>query len=555
MIRPEDWRPAGGITLEPNARRAILNQTHNVVVTAGPGAGKTELLAQRADYLLSTGACRYPKRILAISFKVDAARNLRERVRLRCGDQLANRFDSYTFHAFAKRIVDNYRVLLTGPNELDPNYTLDARVRTPLHQITFDDLVTFAIEILQMSPYARNALSQTYSYVFLDEFQDATNSQYELIKEAFLASNTRLTAVGDVKQRIMGFAGALDGIMQTFAEDFSAENPLVLYQNFRSAPVLRRMQNRMVEVLDPSAAAPAADLLGSDGTIKARAFTSEVDEAVAIADLIEGWLASGVPPSEVAILVRQQPHLVGWRLAAELTTRGIAFRNEQAHQDLTAEPASALVLNLLRVLADDGQAEAYEELMQLVDRSGLTSETSQRYASSIKRFLTDKRLYVRSPEFTPESFEEWRSTVYEFLRLVTRPVITALSPSYQRGNRLDLVVNDALNAYKEELAKDDNPAAALSRLSEVDAVRLLTVHKCKGLEFEKVVVLGVEHQLFWSDINVSRSEFFVAISRAKNELHLTSANFRQRPGAATSRWDEVRLPQQEFLNYAIEPTI
>lgn len=126
MIRTEDWRPADGITLEPNALRAVQAQTRNVVVAAGPGAGKTELLAQRADFLLTTGGCHYPKRILAISFKVDAARNIRERVRKRCGERLAVRFDSFTFHAFAKRIVDNYRVLLTGKDALDPD-TLSTR--------------------------------------------------------------------------------------------------------------------------------------------------------------------------------------------------------------------------------------------------------------------------------------------------------------------------------------------------------------------------------------------------------------------------------------------
>mgnify|MGYP000908686851 CR=1 FL=1 len=61
MIRQEDWKPTGGITLEPNAIRAVKQLTSNVVVAAGPGSGKTELLAQRAEFLLTTGVCRYPR--------------------------------------------------------------------------------------------------------------------------------------------------------------------------------------------------------------------------------------------------------------------------------------------------------------------------------------------------------------------------------------------------------------------------------------------------------------------------------------------------------------
>ncbi len=337
MISAETWEPADGITLEKNALLAAREQVTDVVVSAGPGAGKTELLAQRADYLLTTGSCPYPRRILAISFKVDAARNIRERVRRRCGEQLAARFDSFTFHAFAKRIVDNYRVLLTGTDALDAEYTLHGTQRIQHEQITFDDLVRLAAFILRTSPHARNAIRQTYTHVFLDEFQDATAKQYELLKEAFLDSSAVLTAVGDPKQRIMKFAGALDGIMKTFADDFSASS-LTLYQNFRSAPTLRRMQNRMVLVMDPPAAVDPEDIQGADGSVEVLTFGSASEEAKGVADRIEGWLSAGVEPHEIAVLVRQQAHLVCHELMTELHARDVPSRNEQARQDLTAEP-------------------------------------------------------------------------------------------------------------------------------------------------------------------------------------------------------------------------
>ena len=118
MISAEQWMPADGLTLEPGAMKAAKEQEKCLVLTAGPGAGKTEMLAQRADFLFRTGMCRYPKRILAISFKVDSSTNLKERVKRRCGSELASRFDSYTFHAFAKRIIDRFRIVLTGENAL-----------------------------------------------------------------------------------------------------------------------------------------------------------------------------------------------------------------------------------------------------------------------------------------------------------------------------------------------------------------------------------------------------------------------------------------------------
>lgn len=547
MIRPEDWKPTDGITLEPNAIRAVKQLRSNVAVIAGPGAGKTELLAQRAEFLLVTGACRYPHRILAISFKVDAVRNIRERVRRRCGNQLVARFDSFTFHAFAKKIIDNYRVLLTGENALDPDYIIDKRDRVPHKQITFDDIVPLALEILQKNPHVRNAVRQTYTHVFLDEFQDVTERQYLLLKEAFLGSNTILTAVGDTKQRIMSWAGASDGIMQTFATDFHAQ-ALTLYQNHRSAPALRRMQNRMVQVMDPQGAVPLAELSGNEGSIKVLPFASSMDEAVEIARRIKVWLDAGVPASEIAILVRQQPELVCQLLISELNGLDIASRNEQQYQDLTAEPVFMLIFNLIRVLADERKSVAYEHLMRLAIPSGVTEERALRHSRAVSRFLVERREQFRKGKGARSNPAEWKRTIADFLSMITLPVLQALSPEYERGQRLREVIEKTTAVFEEQLNKDGDPVAAIERVSEEEAVRILTIHKSKGLEFEKVVVFGVESELFWGDDR--RSEFFVAISRAKNELVLTHTQRRPRPVGVLSRWTEQRHPMQEFLDYA-----
>ena len=547
MIQQEDWRPVDGLKLEPNALTAVTTTDRNVVVAAGPGAGKTELLAQRADFLFRTGACPYPRRILAISFKVDAARNLRDRVRTRSGGQYAARFDSFTFHAFAKRLIDNYRPALTGVNELRPDYRIDLDTRVHREQITFADLVPLALKILASNQYARGGLRQAYSHVFLDEFQDATKNQYELVEAAFLDTDVILTAVGDVKQRIMAWAGALDGIMQVFAEDFDASS-LPLYQNFRSAPRLRRMQNRMIKQMDPAAASPDEDLVGDEGVIQVLHFDSQVEEAEAVADLIDGWLAEGVPPREIAILVRQQSQQITEALGEELHDRGIPYRNEQDSQDLGAEPVAALIFNFIRVVTTDRHPDAYAKFMRVASRTSATEEAALQFDSQLKRLLRDSRAAVRNPLFAQGDLDAWRSVISRFLELASRPVLNALSPAYQQGSRLDDVMEDALAAFGKALVVDGDPIEALKRLSELDAVRILTIHKCKGLEFDKVVVLGVEEELFWGD--AAMSEFFVAISRAKNEVILTHADFRARPGTRVKYWRESRTAQAEFLAYA-----
>lgn len=118
LVPATDWLPSGIDDLEPEAWRA-LRHSGSTCVVAGPGAGKTEFLAQRAAYLLETGICPAPYRVLAISFKSDAARNLAERVRKRCPKSLSHRFSSLTFDAFTKSLVDRFQTAI--PNDWRPS--------------------------------------------------------------------------------------------------------------------------------------------------------------------------------------------------------------------------------------------------------------------------------------------------------------------------------------------------------------------------------------------------------------------------------------------------
>lgn len=70
ITKHEHWFPSDNLELESNALYVVKSLRNNLVL-AGPGAGKTEMLAQRASYLLETNTCRYPQKILAISFKRD----------------------------------------------------------------------------------------------------------------------------------------------------------------------------------------------------------------------------------------------------------------------------------------------------------------------------------------------------------------------------------------------------------------------------------------------------------------------------------------------------
>jgi len=77
----------------------------------------------------------------------------------------------------------------------------------------------------------------------------------------------------------------------------------------------------------------------------------------------------------------------------------------------------------------------------------------------------------------------------------------------------------------------------------------MTIHKCKGMEFECVVLPCTERETWWGDQNDNRSAYFVGVSRAKQNLVVTYVDRRGAPIGANAQWDVIRHPQEEFLGY------
>ncbi|WQG59591.1 ATP-dependent helicase [Pseudomonas sp. RTB3] len=373
-IRLVDWKPIGVKSLETHALEVVRSHENRSVI-AGPGAGKTELLAQRAAYLLQTGAAPAPRRILAISFKRDAASNLAARVRKRCHPDHAGRLDSMTFDAFAKSLVDRFGQSLPDRWRPRPDYDItsyyerdykdflfqevglppatvgtraDLRAIGPktfershllgqplpidgwscptvgqwaadwfwqasLHGgkksvLSFPMIGRLAELLLRVNPMARDALRLTYSHLFMDEFQDTTQVQYDLVSTIFRGTDTVLTAVGDNKQQIMRWAMAMDDPFSEFDADFAAKR-ISLYNNYRSSPDLVRIQHVLAQALDAAAVAPVSQTAGtiSGESCSIFDFPSPHAEARNLAISVASNVATGkFTPRDFVLLVRQK---------------------------------------------------------------------------------------------------------------------------------------------------------------------------------------------------------------------------------------------------------
>lgn len=539
MITPAQWRPVSIKLLESGAKAAITALHGNSMVIANPGSGKTELLAQRADFVLRTGTSRYPQKILAISFKTDAAHTLRRRVRDRSGIDYAHRLNSMTFDAFARRIIAIYRPLLTGRDRLDEGFKVGSdRVNTI--QVAFKELVPLAQKLIEQHPMIKRSINMAYSHVFLDEFQDCTSAQYKLINTLFKDSNTSLTAVGDAKQKIMGWAGALDGVMGKFAGEFPAV-VLRLVQNWRSAPAIRRVQNRMIIQMEPASAVAENDIVGDEGRVYLAHFADEQAEAACIAEKIEEWIAEGIAPHEIAILHIRQSAMFNQAIDGELDRRSIPRRNEQELQDLASEPVTEFVVSLLRVLGGKPAPSAYASALYTLTGQDDGEQGDWVRLLSVARNRVAQGLADDQAEIAFEQLQE-------VMALIPIATLLSLSSEYD-APRLAEILSRVYEVLGNFICQHHDLDQALARFLDEGSIRVMTIHKCKGMEFECVVLPCTEHETWWGDQDENRNAFFVGVSRAKQNLVVTCVGQRSAPIGANSKWQISRHPQEEFLEY------
>lgn len=585
FVSPKLWKASEEIILEESADKAIRADRSTLVV-AGPGAGKTELLAQRASYLFQTNICRAPKKILALSFKNDAADNLKKRVIKRCSDEVESRFISMTYDSFSKGLLDRFRYAL--PEDLRPNASyivndqkvIEAAFRKVGHIIPstlkpyertsyyenllisirlpftndnliervwklllkgFDDygatlsfkmICILAEYIISTNPKIKNALQHTYKYIFLDEFQDTTKLQYALVKQCFGCSSAILTAVGDNKQRIMVWAGALKTVFKDFVEDFNADKQ-ILIMNHRSAPRLVDLQKRMYESLNESHT--MVDIQGqwteSDGDITLLIAEDDNQEAAVISEYISKQIKTGIKPNELCILCKQKPGNYVTKIISELGKKQIYARIEDNYQSLIKEPIIEMLLSIFRLAIDRKHPNEWkcivEKTMKLWNVSSIQSnedyfEMQERLDAKLKEIKTSiNRVKCKT---------ELDNLIKNIICFWGVRQIHALFPIYKQSGYLESqLIKFQEYIWLELEATEFDWIVAMDRFLGVYSVPIMTIHKSKGLEYDTVYFVGLEDAAFWKfkeQPEEDRCAFFVALSRAKRQVFFTFCNFR-----------------------------
>jgi len=570
----------------PNLRHAMLTlQQSNVVnhktgpalVIAGPGAGKTHVLAHRAVALMSDGAM--PAEILMLTFTRRAANEMRQRVTRIMGG--ASSVTACTFHALAARLLwqggeraavltdgDTHDLINTirkslslGAKELPARDVLAAyslsrntgeadngqdaryyqiiaeytRLKNDMRVMDYDDLLVRLRDRLREDSAFREKQYAAFKFIMIDEYQDTNALQAEIL--AYLSEQGNIMAVGDDAQSIYAFRGANVENILRFTTIFPNAVTYHLTENFRSVNPIVTAANQLICAMPRKLEKTLTSTRGDGRAVSVTAYTNAWREAEGIIDTIRYEF---LDPADCAVLYRNSYHALTLELA--LTKAKISYQKfggrritEAAHvRDLCA---------CVWILVNPMQRLAWQRVLALLPGIGAKTASSLAGYLSGAKDLRDAMQTARVPAKTLDAWQMFCAWYRESAYTTAQEAVQwawAWYDSYFCVNYPDEIAwrEEGMKGIVEVAAQYETPQQFLNEfvLEQDDAeqtsakLTLSTIHSAKGREWGTVFVMHAADKTFPaydSDIEEERRLFYVAVTRAKNEVFVSYPKLRQ----------------------------
>ena len=354
----------------------------------------------------------------------------------------------------------------------------------------------------------------------------------------------------------MTFAGARSGIFQEFAQDFGAD-VIALTANFRSNLRIVAIVNAMAAEIEPDAV-PVASARGqadaptfTDGVIH---FQNAREEATTLAKSIAAAVGSGrYKPEDFMLLARQRADKLEDKLAFAFVEVGLTLRNEARSlgeiqiQELMTEPLPDVVICALQMAIDDRTAAPFHRLRKMIgpifgnhdDRPAAELKVEQRIREAVKLARTAT---AYAPSDT--AAESIATAILDSLGTTT---LSQLAPDYANPARFDAIYSATITFLKECAGSAETWHEAIAQFQGRNQVKLMTVHKSKGLEAHTVFFLHLQNDGFNSnaDMDEETLAFFVAASRARDRFFVTTTSLET--GRVARLWEMVKAAKMPEL--------
>ncbi|MEX2462037.1 MAG: ATP-dependent helicase [Paenibacillaceae bacterium] len=588
--------------LNPEQARAVLSESDRILMLAGAGSGKTKTLTHRLAHLNLN--CRVGvSSIIAITFTRAAAKEMKDRLIPLIGKD-AKKLICCTFHALAVQILQQWGHRLG----LDKQFTIYSRedreeviksiikkgeYRTTykwmddagwifskntqelsvwneyqwqlkrFNAVDLDYLIPKVVELFTKHSDVADYYRRIWKYVFTDETQDTDLEQYEVIK---LLNPVNLFAIGDPKQSIYGFRGARVGNILEFTTTFPNTEFIELFRNYRSTKQIVESANNLISHSDlEMGQSMATDREGNPVVV-----TSYVDSEAEAQSILDTILAKNddKPYSDFAVLARTNAQIDYVHSVLRKTNIPCVILSGSddplkrhdikyliAYLDCIFnekdETNFKRVLNFPEPVVTETQLQLLEQVS--VDES-ITLREALGYSKDerVLKFHSRFNDLVGNIHFTETAVDALKELIH-YLKL---------EKHYEERSLVNRVndLNEAIQYVtywcerQEKLGESYSAQDFLKwvRIRDIteklmdnkDAVKLMTIHGSKGLEFDTVFLIGMNQGVFphrkTVDIEEERRLAYVGETRAKRQLFLSTTS------EAITKWGkkEILLPSQ-----------
>ncbi len=416
------------------------------------------------------------------------------------------------------------------------------------HALDFDDLLIKTLNMLKSNPQILEKYRNRFRYVHVDEYQDTNRVQYEIIR-LFVDNHKNLCVVGDVDQNIYSWRGAdIKNILQ-FERHFPNAKIVLLEENYRSTQTIIAASN---DIITKNINRPEKTVFTNNAKgekIELYAAMNGFEEAEHVAMTAKNLIRDGASPSGIAVLYRTnfqsrvlEDAFLSFGVPYQLL--GTKFFERKEIKDILSFLRLALntdsTADLTRVINTPPRGIGKITLLKIVE--GRKNELKGKTAEKVLAFeiMVDEINNVAKTKGVLETlkFIIKRTGIEDYYkkdgeegleRIENLHELVSLGTKYNEYDSMEGIehlLDDAMLQSDQDEIKEKE---------EQDAVRLMTVHSAKGLEFSYVFITGLEEGLFPHeklnneesiDTEEERRLFYVALTRAKKKVFLSFAHLR-----------------------------
>ena len=557
-----DYKPIDTEIKVANDNKSIYNLNTNQVnsvkhfngpalVLAGPGTGKTRVLAFRIQYLIEHNNID-PQQILAVTFTNKAANEIKERLDKSLKYNISSNILVNTFHSFGLMLIKNYylhinrnenfiiidesdkskilqkigyhknykqiinaiskeKQALTLINEIDDDYLRQVFINYDEYlyksnALDLDDLLYQTYHLLLKNPDILSNLQEKYKYIIIDEYQDINYGQYELVK-LIGGTEQNIMAIGDPNQAIYGFRGSDITYINKFTKDFKNAEVYRLNQSYRCTNTILEASNNVLKLDD-----------GLEGIQKGLKINIQ---------------KNATEKSEAEYVARTIEKMIGGLRFFSMDSN-ISEGNEDYHiSSLSDFAILARTKSLLKPL--EKALNDHSIPFQLIGEERLTELPEIKNIIAVLRYFETKNEIFLSNDIKIDiinndsliNIKNYKELLEKIIKIIHPEFITNYESHFKllikladQATRIsDLIRN--ITIYSEVELHDYN----------IEKVNLMTLHAAKGLEFECIFIIGCEDGLlpFWNfsedknNIEEERRLLYVGMTRAKQYLNLSHA--------------------------------